>query len=172
MKLPEMDKKVLFVIHPHSIVDVITNSSTELFVGTTDKTIEVVEEILQDLLNVHNKITDSNRSLGSVLTVTVIDKDNVNQWASEILEWIKPYYIESKYPDKPDWDDFRNEDGRTDWKAFDKAIKEWQANLPEELINAFIGNIVIQGAQDNSIPYEMFESIERIFNNYERIHQG
>ena len=37
----------MIVIHPHSIVDLITNSSTELFVIDTDKSIETVKEILQ-----------------------------------------------------------------------------------------------------------------------------
>ena len=43
-----MDKKIIFVIHPHSIVDVITNSSTELFVIDEDKTVEVVREIIKE----------------------------------------------------------------------------------------------------------------------------
>jgi len=35
-----------FVINIHSFVDVITNSSTEIFVGDSDKSIKLVKEIL------------------------------------------------------------------------------------------------------------------------------
>lgn len=39
--------KTLLTINPHSFIDVITNSSTELFVCDTDKTAEMVDEMLQ-----------------------------------------------------------------------------------------------------------------------------
>ncbi len=35
-------------------MDVITNSSTELFVCDTDKSLKVIEEILRDLIETHN----------------------------------------------------------------------------------------------------------------------
>jgi len=45
--------KTLLIIDLHSFVDVITNSSTELFVCDTDKTIEMVKEILAADPNVY-----------------------------------------------------------------------------------------------------------------------
>jgi hypothetical protein len=45
--------KTLLVINPHSFIDVITNSSTELFVCDTDKSIETVKEILAADPNVY-----------------------------------------------------------------------------------------------------------------------
>lgn len=39
----------LIKIQPHSLVDLITNSSTEIFVIQTDKSVEVVREIIDDL---------------------------------------------------------------------------------------------------------------------------
>lgn len=44
------DNKYILINH-HSFVDVITNSSTELFVCDTDKTIEMVEEIIQSIVD-------------------------------------------------------------------------------------------------------------------------
>jgi hypothetical protein len=38
--------KIGFIINPHSFVDIITNSSTELFVCHTDNTLKMVKEIL------------------------------------------------------------------------------------------------------------------------------
>lgn len=45
--------KTLLVINPHSFIDVITNSSTELFVCDTDKTVEMVKQILAADPNVY-----------------------------------------------------------------------------------------------------------------------
>jgi hypothetical protein len=42
----------------HSVIDVITNSSTELFVCNTNKDIEYIKELLQELLDLYNKGTD------------------------------------------------------------------------------------------------------------------
>ncbi len=39
--------KTLFIINPHSVIDVITNSSSELFVCKTDKTLETIKEMLK-----------------------------------------------------------------------------------------------------------------------------
>jgi hypothetical protein len=43
------------LINIHSFVDVITNSSTELFVSDTKKSVELVTDILQYAVALHNK---------------------------------------------------------------------------------------------------------------------
>jgi len=45
MKQQEMVKKVLFTINLHSMVDIITNSSSELFVGNADSKQEIIKLI-------------------------------------------------------------------------------------------------------------------------------
>lgn len=45
------------IIDVHSIVDVITNSSTELFIINKDKTVELVKDILCSAIQLHNKAT-------------------------------------------------------------------------------------------------------------------
>lgn len=44
----------------HSFVDVITNSSTELFVLDSDRALESVKEILQAAIDLHNKVEGSS----------------------------------------------------------------------------------------------------------------
>jgi hypothetical protein len=44
----------MIIVQPHSFVDIITNSSTELFVCETDKTLELVKGILHDFVTHHN----------------------------------------------------------------------------------------------------------------------
>jgi hypothetical protein len=43
------------IVSPHSFVDIITNSSSELFICDTDKSIDTVKEIIVELVNIENK---------------------------------------------------------------------------------------------------------------------
>ena len=78
--------KVLFVIKPHSVIDVITNSSTELFIISTTKTIEVVKEILQDLIDIDNKITGYSRTFDDIFDEPYVQNtdDVVDGWGINI----------------------------------------------------------------------------------------
>lgn len=51
--------KRLIVLNNHSFVDVITNSSTELFVSDTDKSIEMIKEVLQTIIDGYNMMNGS-----------------------------------------------------------------------------------------------------------------
>jgi len=42
-------RKVEFIVQPHSVVDLITNSSTEIFVYTGDGALRLIESIVNDL---------------------------------------------------------------------------------------------------------------------------
>jgi hypothetical protein len=61
-----MNKSV--ILHIHSFVDVITNSSSEVFVSASEKTIGVVKSIIQVFLN-QAKITESVDELFDVKLV-------------------------------------------------------------------------------------------------------
>lgn len=50
-----LNMKQFLVIQKHSFIDVITNSSTELFVCDTDKSLEMVETILEDITSGYAK---------------------------------------------------------------------------------------------------------------------
>ena len=54
-----MQNKVMFVIEPHSVVDVITNSSSELFVGesnTKDALVKMIEAAYPEYLGEYNEL--------------------------------------------------------------------------------------------------------------------
>jgi len=121
----DKDKKIILIISPHSFIDVITNSSTELFVMDTNKSIEVVKEILIEAINLHNKVENTNYSFEDIFD--------------------EPY-IGSGYDALDGWNDY---------------------------YSTTIGNgIIIKSANDNSIPYWMFEFIESSFGDVERFHLG
>ena len=78
-----MDK---IIINIHSFVDLITNSSTELFVLDTDKTLAVVKEILQNAIDLHNK------SMGTNLKFENVFKEPYFGSGNEALDGWEGYY--------------------------------------------------------------------------------
>ena len=77
-----MNKKQLFVIKPHSIIDVITNSSTELFIIPIDKTVEFVKEVLQEAINLHNKAKGTSYTFNQIFDEPYIgnSKNALDGW--------------------------------------------------------------------------------------------
>lgn len=73
-----------FIVSAHSFIDVITNSSTELFVVESDKTVEVLERIVE-------KIWNKTAQWWSDLEIKSIDTINI---------------------DADDWYSFKPEDGK------------------------------------------------------------
>ena len=72
----------IVIINPHSIVDVITNSSTELFIIPTDKTVEFVKEILQEAINLHNKTNGTSYTFDEIFKKPYVgsSKDALDGW--------------------------------------------------------------------------------------------
>lgn len=109
----------------HSMIDLITNSSTELFVGDKERSIELVKEILQCAIDLHNKVEDSNFKFEDIFDEPYFGscKDTLNGW--------EDYYPSHNYGDE----------------------------------------LILRGADDNSIPYWMHEFIESTFSA-RRYHLG
>jgi len=111
-------------INTHSFVDVITNSSTEIFVCDTDKTIITIKEILKSMLEEYNSSHSTN-----------LTYDNC---------FLEPYIYTKELHQK-------HEEGGAYWRY--------------ESIHT-IGKIIIEGCSDNSVPYDLFDEIEDVFNAY------
>ena len=118
-----MTKKIRIKIH--SFVDVITNSSTELFITNNRKTIDQVKDILEEIIDHYNDGVEKRLYEES-------EKLSIN----DFLVYI---YTKEKY------------DNRS--KGYD-----WDYEKKKN-----IGKIMIEGAEDNIIPYEIFDMIERVF---------
>ena len=107
----------IIVINNHSFVDTITNSSTELFVCDTGKSLELVKELLQELTNTYNKLHGEGYTYEYMFKEPYIGDDTQDEY------WGECFGI-----------------GNTK------------------------GKIIIEGENDNSIPYEMFDLIELAFD--------
>ena len=171
--------KETLLLKTHSFVDVITNSSTELFVGESSKSVDFIKEMLLEYLQLHFKYNpDTNDYYGwdgtidSICTVEIIDKENVGDWSDEILGWSVPYWFETE-DRKQDYFNFVPENKDNKWDEYEKADNEWKEKNSDEVKKGLMGCIAIQGHGDNQIPNELFESIERVLDKCShRIHQG
>ena len=65
------------IIKTHSFVDVITNSSTELFVTNGQKSVEQVKELLSKKWDAFSELYNRTEHIDSILTVRLVTaKDN------------------------------------------------------------------------------------------------
>lgn len=115
MKQLEMDKKIMFVIHPHSVVDVITNSSTELFVIDTNKSVNIVREILQEAIDLHNKASETSCEFNDIF------KEPRFNFGKVIIEGYEDYF-------KSD-----NSDAIIVEGSFDNSIPYWMFEFIESV---------------------------------------
>jgi hypothetical protein len=124
----------MLVVNAHSFIDVITNSSTELFVCNTDKTLSQISDILKELLSDWNRQNKFNWAYRDVFQdPVVVTKNNIEKIENDCC-----YGFDDKYTPRR---------------------------------NYLMGNIVIYGVDDNSIPYDLFDEIEQVFNA-NRYHLG
>jgi hypothetical protein len=153
-------KKKILVLNIHSFVDIITNSSTELFVGDSKKSIEAIEEIIQEFLDSLAKIDDSKpQKVDDILTISMIDESNVEEHLEDLLNYdVIPRFIKDlkgKY--KPiDWNNYCSEE---DDKRKERN-ENWKSQNWVQLKSQLLGKIVIIGTVDNSIPYDLFYIIQ------------
>lgn len=93
----------LLSISSHSFVDLITNSSSELFVCDGRKTVEAVKEILQTLLETHDRISGESNTFENVFGQIEI-ADYTFQWwdvPEDVRENYKQYHsyaLFERYP--------------------------------------------------------------------------
>ena len=161
-----------FIIKPHSTIDVITNSSSELFICNTDKSAEFVTEVLKEFLSSINKITGFDRSFERCFNpVHKLETENdVRAYLEEMVWW------ENDYPRIYSYDkNITPEERDKRYKEEEIAAKEfedkWIADEVENNLNKYLGSIVIESASDNSIPFELFDVIEYGFSA-KRYHLG
>ena len=165
-------KRVMFLIpRPHSIIDVITNSSSELFIFKTDRSLRIIKEMLNDLLETYRKSSDyANRNLdfkdfdsayGDIFIISdKIKKEDLFGVMKNIMGFGSPDESRCKefglnkttYPEYNYTKDF-------DWKKHEAAENKWlKANL-KSFIDHCDGMTVVYSKTDNSIPWPVMEFI-------------
>lgn len=171
-------KKTIFLFKPHSMVDIITNSSSELFICETDKTVGFIENFIDDF----NNISDTN----SLCDVYQITNENVEDFILKyIVGWYVKRYIWSSYHLIEDFerktnilkrqfryigDDYKEHNKQLD-KEIETYTEKWLTDNMETLKKDLIGNIIIISSDDNSMDSAIFSALEDLFDAY-RFHLG
>ena len=149
--------KNLFVIKIHSLIDVITNSSSELFICNTEKTLKTVKEFL--VLSCGSIGYDFSNCFKE--PYQLVSDDNIEKYLIEYGDW----FTDVKYDYKSD----------EPWNIRSvKYNKEYKAWLDKELgknIENYRNRIIIESLDDNSVPYELWDIIEKELSA-ERYHLG
>lgn len=183
----------MILIGKHSFVDVITNSSSELFVCDTDKSQEFIREFLERCLETYNfgsgRECKFDDCFGSIEEITEESfekfvEDYVIGWGLHRWDWkiqkVPDYWDFSKSMEaeglkidyRPAKDEAEELKRREENKRVSDEIEarwervktEWKEKNIEKLKEHLIGNICIFSKDDNSIPYELFELIENTLN--------
>lgn len=155
-----MSKRIIFIVNIHSFVDVITNSSSELFVLDDGKSVDCVKELLQFMLDKWNEL-----ALRGVFGDRYVKNKRFSIGSDSKSKPIKTFddtfgdiYIYTKKMHEKDFKETVTDGHDWGW-GYEKEKN--------------IGKIFIQSSSENSIPYEMFEWIETAFGEYSnRFHLG
>lgn len=97
----QINMKQIFLINVHSFVDVITNSSTELFICDTKKSVEVIKTILQKIIDITN-LSENGEDLPQSSKVEDIFNvyELTDKNAGSLTETLEGYCTYTKYEKK------------------------------------------------------------------------
>ena len=170
--------KQILILPVHSSADVITNSSSELFVCNTEKTKEEIMEMLDLLSGItgHHGVGDSAVYQGVEGFKQILDRlgsyadGALYSMVSKFVPWQEMsglhiprfdsnVYYNLRRGEDEEWDVYyaRQDKMRTD---HENEVKAW-IDANEELLAKHVGTItVIESEDDNSIPYDLFDLLE------------
>ena len=187
--------KELMFVPVHSVADVITNSSSELFICNTEKTVEQVGEFLTGLAEL---VGETGHGVGSIkmfegptgLMQSIFDLGL--EWLSgghqvkTIVMRFVPWSEWESMRDTPQFQDFYDSPyhpkAKKDWDDYDARHKQWlneaegqikhYFDINADILNKYVKNVIVMESEsDNTIPHDFFDIIERRLNGV-RFHLG
>lgn len=180
-------KQIIIIPEFHSMIDVITNSSTEIFIADTDKSVDAIEEYLAGLSQYAGCASDCG--VGEIIAIT---EENVVEFVKTNHYYLDSFTItpaldidafEVRYYKNKGWNiDEWNEIGELERETYKKHSKEayeaynaYVAKFVETHMSEYkknlIGKTILIGSSDNSIPYEIWEILNSQLNA-RNIHLG
>lgn len=167
-------KQMIIIPKFHSVIDVITNSSTELFITDKNQNVAAIQEFLVRF----SQLMDEEHGVGEIFELT---ESNIGDFIKRNYyyvnfgfnhsiedEWafINDYFAKKGW-DKVNWGNRTEEDKRRYEEARDAYDKEINALIEKNmghLKKEWVGRIVIEGSSSNSIPYSIWDLINNKFN--------
>ena len=144
--------KNIFVVPFHSFSDIITNSSTDIFACKTEKTVKELEEILFELYNTGETPLNNKEFKKRIAKVKLT---TLKKFFIASSSWLTNYNSTTrKHIETPQYE-----------SAQDFCNQHFDGVSPDTEV------LMIEGVEDNSIPYWIQGFIMDTFSSY-RIHCG
>ena len=152
--------RVAYTIQVHSTLDVITNSSSELFIIDDSTTVEAVEEMLHFMVDQWNKMALKGvfghwymkNERASLKNKESIPQEPLKTY-DQIFGAVRVYKKQEQQADEDLLKEYS--DNHPDYSY----SPGWGYETPEN-----VGKIIIESKEDNSIPYEIMNWIETAFS--------
>jgi len=154
------------IINVHSCIDVITNSSSELFICDTKKSLEVIKDIILSFVQAYDKAYEYGKTFEDMFNepyiIEELDFDLIKTLGSyRHFDYLK--FPEYEHDKNIGWDECQ--------KKWHDKIEKWIDINRKRLEDDFLNKVILESADDNSIPWGLMEVICDIFNA-DRIHLG
>lgn len=183
--------KNLTIIPIHSVSDIITNSSSELFIiDNENTTLQLVSELTRDIHGIlepfifHVEEFKRGDRKYDRLHGWLTAKPDPNFWLLT-SEFDKCFYYENFY-NFPFWEEFqklRKEHNAMNMKSWDIEETSWYKDFVKRHIdevfehsrynaNKLEGSIVFLSEEDNSVGWDDWKKLEALFPNMKHIHLG
>jgi hypothetical protein len=155
--------RIAFVIDVHSTLDVITNSSSELFVISDDTTVEAIEEMLRYMADQWNDMAKKGvfgqwYVKNKRASLSGNNKEIPEEPIKSFDEMFGNIFIYEQHRQETDAEQIRRWDEESRERGHNYS-SGWGYEKPEN-----VGKIIIESKSDNSIPGEIMEWIESAFS--------
>jgi hypothetical protein len=177
------------VVQVDSVIDVITNSSSELFICKTNKSVQTVEELLKEMLYGTNDLSNYIKPVSCVgdnLELFLDEHLSKNQgygylsypalknaFLGDLDELSYVVTVDGKIEPEQDWytrhrnpklpEQVEDELATAKYRR-DKREEFLRHNNTPEVLQRLKDFVIIESSEDNSIPYEIWDNINATFN--------
>lgn len=155
--------KNLLIIRPHSFIDLITNSSSELFIYSGNKSVELVKQFLIELVRGYNKLIENDKIDKSKIFTEIFQEPELAEYNFDYntlpliirKEYEKYNYVPSNYDNSySESEEYRN------LRKKEEELKE-KIGLNEK--DLFENNIVKYG----KLYKEFYFENDKLWNNWD-----
>lgn len=168
--------KKIIGFRTHSFVDVITNSSSELFIGKAKNDSDIIKDLLQEMLDLYNKTSEYQYDFDSCFGYigTIGEKRGLESLLDTFFYHGVPYGLRKLLPSFPEYKYSNNSDlSYSEQREIEKKrMEEYKNNLSSKVLKEINSFFYIESNSYNSIPYELFDMIENLFKDSGRLHLG
>lgn len=142
---------MVFILKDFFVTDIITNSSSEVFVLADGQDEKIVYEAICNLIDVYNRLNNEDLQYNDVFYVQRVTEDNFDRIAGDLI------HVPWKRADES-WKEYSNRRDLARAKYFNEHRDEYE------------GKLAVWSVSDNTIPWPIMEFIESMSDR--RIYLG